>query len=330
MVLQLSDCNRESSNPLPRWKVLHHPSPLVQMISPDGSLLPEDQLVVRENLFALDHVFSTENNDKDGENNARDVYTTTAIQDMVLSVVEKGWNGIIFGLNGSTSEQVGSFGSAFSVNIDEEGENDGLIHMAADDIFASIDKQGQETRFVVRVSVLNICQDQVGDMLGSNPKTDKSGCLSASGEALHEERVDSPRALLKALVRGQEHHSASISSSKKQKSLIIYRITVDSCPVRVYKKAKQQEREVQKSCSGDGAKQKSHRSTEDLPFMVQSATLHLVDLSGLQSHVTMSGEEDDEIRRMNDDCEDEQDDSTMHKRFVNSATCKSSIVNSDH
>ena len=170
------------------------PSGLVLMNTPKGHLLPDEQIVVGKTLFALDHVLSE-------NTSTRQLYEATRVHDIVESAVTRGINGSIvtFGpttVNGNNHDRSvssilegGSYGLlpgspsrrqedvwSFS-NEQKDGDNhhhnnhqkdvDGFVHMIAADLFRTME-QCPDKRFVVRVSVFEIQQEQVWDLLGQN------------------------------------------------------------------------------------------------------------------------------------------------------------------
>lgn len=228
--------------------------------------------------FQFDHVFG------EGTTNQQ-VYDCVA-KDLVQSAVVDGLNACLF-CYGQTSS-----GKTFTMQgaggIDDQVDGGGILHMASHQVFDLIRQhqqnphQGQDRLYLVRVSFLELYNEQVRDML--DPTTTATGGNNKSltvrddGATVQvpcvEEVVTDATALLEVLARGEKNRTVAATgmNERSSRSHTIVRITVES-------------REV---LNDDDCKENSEGCplTElppTSPRAVRMATLNLVDLAGSES-----------------------------------------------
>lgn len=271
------------------WKVLPKYSSVTQTTR-DGK--PLGERVTGRTFFTFDKTFGEEVDN-------RQVYDSVA-KGIVSSVVE-GLNGTIFAYgqtsSGKTFTMQGSGNLEQGATAAAGGGGDdiavgGIVHMAAKDIFSQI-QQEQGRMFLVRVSFLEIYNEEVRDLLSSNAnytlqirEDPRRGVFVQSVE----EVVTDFDTLLKILVHGDKSRTfaATGMNERSSRSHTILRITIESRE----KDNNMDMRDDYESplSSGDGA--------------VRISTLNLVDLAGSESvrHTGATGERQKEGGLINQRC----------------------------
>mmetsp|Transcript_59860 Transcript_59860/g.147054 ORF Transcript_59860/g.147054 Transcript_59860/m.147054 type:complete len:2082 (-) Transcript_59860:233-6478(-) len=242
------------------WKVLPKYSSVAQTTR-EGK--PLGERITGRTFFTFDKTFGEETNN-------RQVYDSVA-KGIVTSVVE-GLNGTIFAYGQTSSGK--TFTMQGSGNLEQgTSSNDssvgGVVHMAAKDIFSQI-QQEQDRMFLVRVSFLEIYNEEVRDLLSS----DTSQTLQIREDPRRgvfvqsvEEVVTDFETLLGILIRGDKSRTFASTgmNERSSRSHTILRVTIESRQ----KEVESDENDVDYSSGGDGA--------------VRLSTLNLVDLAGSES-----------------------------------------------
>ncbi len=232
----------------------------------DGKPLPER--ITGRTFFTFDKTF--------GENtNNTQVYNGVA-KGIVNSVVN-GLNGTIFAYGQTSSGKTYTMQGAGNLEQGMGGEG-GLVHMAANDIFSQITKT-QERNFLVRVSFLEIYNEEVRDLLGDTSQTlhiredPRRGVFVQS----EEEIVTNFDDLLKVLVHGDKSRTFASTgmNERSSRSHTILRITIES-----REKAFLDEKGDADS-DYDMSSDTSNPSASD--GAIRISTLNLVDLAGSES-----------------------------------------------
>eukprot|EP00578_Thalassiosira_sp_NH16_P026180 CAMPEP_0181097840 /NCGR_PEP_ID=MMETSP1071-20121207/11786_1 /TAXON_ID=35127 /ORGANISM="Thalassiosira sp., Strain NH16" /LENGTH=492 /DNA_ID=CAMNT_0023180353 /DNA_START=380 /DNA_END=1854 /DNA_ORIENTATION=- len=265
-----------------------------------------EQRVHGRTLFTYDKIF--------GEfNTTRQVYEQTS-QGIVDSVAN-GLNGTIFAYgqtsSGKTYTMQGSgtledgATTAGGTGSPGRGENGGIVHMAACDIFAHIEKE-PERMFLVRASFIEIYNEEVRDLLVSGDSKDdatlairedmRRGTFVNSKETV----VTSMDSLLSVLFAGEKNRSVAATgmNERSSRSHTIFKITVES---RI--------KQTKKNGEGDDEDDSDEEEGEDLlrgdangnNGAVRISTLNLVDLAGSESvrHTGATGDRQKEGGKIN-------------------------------
>ena len=226
------------------WRVLQKYNSVAQC-TPSGKPLPER--IVNRNFFTYDKTF--------GESSTtRQVYDDVAKG--IVQSVSDGLNGTIFAygqtssgktftMQGSGSLEEGSINSSNSNNNNNSTTtNGGIVHMAASDIFNHIEKESQRV-FLVRVSFIEIYNEEVRDLLVTTSGGSGGGENGSSGGATLNIREDKQRGvfvnsnetivtsidgLLSVLFAGEKnrHVGSTAMNERSSRSHTIFRITVES------------------------------------------------------------------------------------------------------
>lgn len=253
------------------WKVLPKYSSVTQTTR-DGK--PLSERVTGRTFFTFDKTFGEETNN-------RQVYDGVA-KNIVTSVVD-GLNGTIFAYGQTSSGK--TFTMQGSGNL-EQGTNSsdstvgGIVHMAAKDIFSQIQRE-QDRMFLVRVSFLEIYNEEVRDLL-SNDTTQTLQIREDPRRGVFvqsvEEIVTDFETLLGILIRGDKCRTFASTgmNERSSRSHTILRITIESREKEDFSETNEDDGGY--SSGGDGA--------------VRISTLNLVDLAGSESvrHTGATGE----------------------------------------
>jgi centromeric protein E len=250
------------------WKVLPKYSSVTQTTR-DGKPLCER--ITGRTFFTFDKTFG-----EDADN--RQVYKSVA-KDIVASVVQ-GLNGTIFAYGQTSSGKTYTMQGPGSLEEGLiEGKEGGLVHMAAKDIFSRI-RELPERLFLVRVSFLEIYNEEIRDLLGTSNQTlqireDPRRGVFVQAE---EEIVTDFESLLRILVRGDKSRTfaATGMNERSSRSHTILRVTIESREKDIADDSN--DNHQSRVPSGDGA--------------VRISTLNLVDLAGSESvrHTGATGE----------------------------------------
>jgi len=247
------------------WKVLPKYNSVTQTTS-NGK--PLSERVTGRTFFTFDKVF--------GEDvNTVQVYDSVA-KNIVSSVVN-GLNGTIFAYGQTSSGKTHTMQGAGSIQQGAAEMAGGVVHMAARDIFLSIQSQPNRM-FLVRASFLEIYNEEVRDLLSNSSQTLQIREDPRRGVFVHsqEEMVTDFESLLRILFQGEKSRAIASTgmNERSSRSHTIFRITIESRE----KEAEEDEENEDYSASGDGA--------------VRVSTLNLVDLAGSESvrHTGATGE----------------------------------------
>lgn len=236
------------------WKVLPKYSSVAQTTR-DGKPLPER--ITGRTFFTFDKTFGEQTNNTQ-------VYDGVA-KGIVNSVVE-GLNGTIFAYGQTSSGKTYTMQGAGNLEQGIGGEG-GIVHMAANDIFSQITKK-QERNFLVRVSFLEIYNEEVRDLLGDTSQTLKIREDPRRGVFVQseEEIVTNFDDLLKVLVHGDKSRTFASTgmNERSSRSHTILRVTIES-----REKGFGEDDDENRNPSSDGA--------------IRISTLNLVDLAGSES-----------------------------------------------
>jgi centromeric protein E len=154
------------------------------------------------------------------------------------------------------------------------GGEGGVVHMAANDIFSQITKK-QERNFLVRVSFLEIYNEEVRDLLGDTNQTLQIREDPRRGVFVHseEEIVTDFDELLKVLVHGDKSRTFASTgmNERSSRSHTILRITIES-----------REKEYDEDSDHDYDMHVENRNPSS-DGAIRISTLNLVDLAGSES-----------------------------------------------
>ena len=244
------------------WKVLPKYASVTQTTR-EGK--PLGERVTGRTFFTFDKTFGEDTSN-------RQVYDYVA-KGIVSSVVE-GLNGTIFAYGQTSSGKTYTMQGAGNLEQGSEGDG-GLVHMAAKDIFSQI-FQRQDRMFLVRVSFLEIYNEEVRDLLADSIHTLQIREDPRRGVFVQsvEEVVTDFQGLLNILYRGDKSRTfaATGMNERSSRSHTILRVTIES-------REKESEDDDEDDENGaDGA--------------VRISTLNLVDLAGSESvrHTGATGE----------------------------------------
>jgi centromeric protein E len=256
------------------WKVLPKYSSIAQTTR-DGKPLPER--ITGRTFFTFDKTFG------ESTNNTQ-VYDSVA-KGIVNSVVD-GLNGTIFAYGQTSSGKTYTMQGAGNLEQGMGGEG-GVVHMAANDIFSQITRK-QERNFLVRVSFLEIYNEEVRDLLGDTSQTlqiredPRRGVFVQS----EEEVVTDFNGLLEVLIQGDKSRTFASTgmNERSSRSHTILRITIES-----------REKEYDEDSSREKGYDEDELDAEDDYDMdsenrnpksdgaIRISTLNLVDLAGSES-----------------------------------------------
>ena len=256
------------------WKVLPKYASIAQTTR-DGK--PLSERITGRTFFTFDKTFG------EGTNN-KQVYDSVA-KGIVNSAVE-GLNGTIFAYGQTSSGKTYTMQGAGNLEQGMGGGGEGgVVHMAAHDIFSQI-TQKQERNFLVRVSFLEIYNEEVRDLLGDTNQTLQIREDPRRGVFVHsqEEIVTDFDGLLKVLVHGDKSRTfaATGMNERSSRSHTILRITIES-------REKEFNKEQQ---DGDDSDMDIENRNPSSDGAVRISTLNLVDLAGSESvrHTGATGE----------------------------------------
>ena len=247
------------------WKVLPKYSSVTQTTR-DGK--PLGERITGRTFFTFDKTFGEDTNNFQ-------VYDSVA-KPIVTSVVQ-GLNGTIFAYGQTSSGKTYTMQGSGNLQQGSEGEG-GLVHMAAKDIFTQITNQ-QDRMFLVRVSFLEIYNEEVRDLLAdtNHPLQIREDPRRGVFVQSEEEIVTDFDTLLKILYRGDKSRTfaATGMNERSSRSHTILRVTIES---REKEPEDETDEDSENKSGGDGA--------------VRISTLNLVDLAGSESvrHTGATGE----------------------------------------
>jgi hypothetical protein len=266
VAIRMRPLNNVEGNQGRIWKVLPQYSSVTQTTR-EGKPLTEK--VTNRTFFTFDKTFGEDTNNTH-------VYEGVA-KGIVTSVVD-GLNGTIFAYGQTSSGKTYTMQGSGNLEQGSEGEG-GVVHMAAKDIFMQIAKQS-DRMFLVRVSFLEIYNEEVRDLLAESNHTLQIREDPRRGVFVHsvEEIVTDFETLLPILIRGDKSRTfaATGMNERSSRSHTILRITIES-----------REKEALDNVTGDS---ENHSPAND--GAVRISTLNLVDLAGSESvrHTGATGE----------------------------------------
>lgn len=227
----------------------------VTQVSDSGR--PLRKRVKNKNHFSFDKVFTE-------ESKTRDVYDSVA-KGIVDSVVD-GLNGTIIAYGQTSSGKTYTMQGARSSQKGGVNETEGILQMAAQDIFSQL-SQKPERAFLLRVSYVEIYNEEVRDLLDSNNilqvrKHPRHGVLYSPEEVV----VTDFSALQQILFYGDENRAVAATgmNQRSSRSHTIFRITLES------KKKSSENNEMEEQT-------KEHNEVRRI------STINLVDLAGSES-----------------------------------------------
>jgi centromeric protein E len=251
------------------WKVLSKYSSIAQT-TPEGQPLPER--VTGRNFFTYDQTFGE-------ETSTVNVYDKVA-KNIVKSVVT-GLNGTIFAYGQTSSGKTFTMQGSGTIQEGSDGTGGGIVHLAAKDIFDSIQRT-PDRMFLVRASFLEIYNEEVRDLLAYD---------GASSNRVLQIREDPQRgvfvqaqevvatdmsSLLQVLFQGEKSRAfaATAMNERSSRSHTIFRVTIESrSKATRMREDEEEEKENASDMSMGGADDGA----------VRVATLNLVDLAGSES-----------------------------------------------
>lgn len=234
----------------------------ITLTGPDGNPLPDRNPGF--GFFTYDKVFS--------ENaSTSDVYQ--AIGRPIVSSVLQGFNGTIFAY-GQTSS-----GKTYTMVGDEVEGEEGVLHLAARDVFRLI-SETQDRDFLLRVSFVEIYNENIRDLLDPEMPTLQIREDPRKGVYLeaHESIITDFDSILMALKTGSKHRrvEATAMNERSSRSHTIFKMIVESKARPVAGVAGTAAPEIAAAAPTPAA-------DGDVDGAVLVATLNLVDLAGSES-----------------------------------------------
>ena len=207
-----------------------------------------------QSIFTFDKIF------KEDSTNAQ-IYTHVA-RDMVEGVTN-GRNAVIFAYGQTSSGKTHTMQGGSSI-AKGSTKVEGLIHMAARDLFLEVAKK-PDREYSVKVSVLEVYNEEIRDLLSNNKGKKQNNNSTA---AIHQDRrhgvtvdchkpvVHDYKSLLKVLAQGEKHRTVASNAlnERSSRSHLILSLYVES--------------------------NMKNETTKAPDFDVTSSTLHIVDLAG--------------------------------------------------
>jgi centromeric protein E len=249
------------------WKVLPKYSSITQTTA-DGQPLPER--ITGRTFFTFDKTFGE-------ETTTRQVYESCALN--IVKSVCTGLNGTIFAYGQTSSGKTFTMQGSGTIQQGSAAAA-GIIHMAAQDIFAHISNH-PDRLYLVHASFLEIYNEDVRDLLSSDNKSLPVREDPRRGVFVQcrEEVVQDLHSLLAVLAQGEKSRAfaSTAMNERSSRSHTIFRVTIES---RNQPNGEEDEEE-------DGA--------------VLVSTLNLVDLAGSESvrHTGATGERQKEGAMIN-------------------------------
>lgn len=261
------------------WKVIPEHNIIKQTVS---SLKSNYNLHENsESAFSFDKIY-------DESSHTQTIYEDT-VQDIVQSVVQDGKHGTVFsyGQTGSgktfTMQGVNSY-SSINAMSDADDHNNGIVLMAAQDIFESVQKQSKisfvdtiqtKKEFSVRISFMEIYNEEVRDLLKSSSNIQNNNMRASLSsfsssystqsltiredpnrgvfvEGLTETPVTDLESVHDLLRLGERNRSvaSTLMNERSSRSHTIFRITVES---RTKKQVGNMD--LESKCEGEGGKE---------------------------------------------------------------------------
>lgn len=176
--------------------------PLVESEVTRGSQVAVEKVAQAEKVVVNNTDAFTYNFVFDGKNSQEDVYRKTVSE--MIDRLFGGFNATILAYGQTGSGKTYTMGTSFDGCLDEDI---GVIPRAMQDIFERIEKNSNQTEFVVKCSFMELYQEQLYDLLSTKPKEesvvelreDRSGVFFVG---LTEERVRSAQETTNCLLRG--------------------------------------------------------------------------------------------------------------------------------
>jgi len=236
----------------------------ITLTGPDGNPLPDRNPGF--GFFTYDKVFS--------ENaSTSDVYQ--AIGGPIVSSVLQGFNGTIFAY-GQTSS-----GKTYTMVGDEVEGEEGVLHLAARDVFRLI-SETQDRDFLLRVSFVEIYNENIRDLLDPDTPTLQIREDPRKGVYLeaHESIITDFDSILTALKTGSKHRrvEATAMNERSSRSHTIFKMIVESKERPVAGVAG-----TAAAATTAAAAAPTGGADGDVDGAVLVATLNLVDLAGSES-----------------------------------------------
>lgn len=254
VAIRMRPLNTKESSERRIWKVLPQFKSVTQT-TPAGKPLPER--IMGRTFFTFDKTFGE-------ETDTRQVYDGVA-KGIVDSVVH-GLNGTIFAYGQTSSGKTYTMQGSGSIEEGSVSGDGGIVHMAAQDIFSYIAKTPDRV-FLVRASFVEIYNEEVRDLLGTNNnilqvREDPRRGIFVNSE---EEIAVNCSSLLQVLFKGEKNRAvaATAMNERSSRSHTIFKITIES-----RRKSSNNENDSD-ALDDDGA--------------VRVSTLNLVDLAGSES-----------------------------------------------
>ena len=230
-----SSSNGSSGDGRRIWRTLQKYNSIAQTTA-DGKPLPER--IENRNFFTFDKVFGE-------KSTTGDVYANAARN--IVSSVMTGLNGTIFAYGQTSSGKTYTMQGAGSIDDAATsaasgggvGDNGGILHMAAQDIFGHIAAHSADRVFLVRVSFIEIYNEEVRDLMADSATghNDSSNVLAVREDPrrgvfvnANESIVTDLDGLISTLFAGEKNrHMASTGMNERSsRSHTIFRITVES------------------------------------------------------------------------------------------------------
>jgi centromeric protein E len=269
------------------WRVLQKYNSITQT-TPHGKPLPDR--AIGRTFFTFDKLF--------GENST----TTQIYNDLASKIVSSavsGLNGAIFAY-GQTSS--GKTFTMFGGGL-KQPDVHGIIQMAGKDIFSQIEATPSRV-FLLRVSFLEIYNEEIRDLLVSEPAKGSSAVLDVQEDLhLNEMFVTDLEALLSAVQTGEKNRAvgSTASNEKSSRAHTIFRITIES---RKRKEKLDEDKDNNDFEDKNTSQRPNLQADDDYDGTVRVSTLHLVDLAGSESirSIGAVGELHNEGGRINQRC----------------------------
>ena len=183
----------------------------------------QPQLVLgKERSFTFDHVFD--------QKSRQDQVHSSCVTPLVDAFFQ-GFNATVFAYGQTGSGKTFTMGSASPGAIEQRG----IIPRAIDEIFARVEKLKATHRFSLRISFLEIYNEEIRDLLdatkGKPLKVREDADGGASVQGAEEERVSAAEQMMQALHRGSlvRMTGATNMNEVSSRSHAIFTIIVDMC-----------------------------------------------------------------------------------------------------
>ncbi|KAE8258545.1 hypothetical protein A4X13_0g1616 [Tilletia indica] len=234
--------------------------------------LAQSRVAITTTSFAFDGVHTSSAN--------KPIYLSVA-RPLIRSVLD-GYDAVVFAYG-----QTGS-GKTWTLSGDDEGREPGLIPRAIKDIFAGIRQASTTREFLIRVSYMEVYNEQLKDLLmpSNSPQVrdeTRGGRRGTVVKPLQEEIVTTPAQVMALLALGQanRHVGATDWNERSSRSHTAFKMTIESWE-RISDEPWATEFDPDR-VPGSPAKQRTQGRT------VRVSELSMIDLAGSERYVSKGG-----------------------------------------